>query len=108
MNIFCISLNDTQITNTMLLDWITDRERNRGINHEHYWIIKTDTELYDPSNDRQIHLLSQLIWQCRMNGFTSLMIRRNENPPNKREESESSVLQSKDNMDDSSIPKEES
>jgi hypothetical protein len=108
MNIFCISLKDTQITNPLLLDWLTDNERQRGINHKRYWIIRTDTELYNPSGDKQIHLLSQLIWQARMHGFTSLMITKYAHTTDQRKESEPSMVQPSDTGNSDKIPEEKS
>lgn len=86
MNILCISQEESGISSIQLLDWITSRDVNRGVNHEKYWIINTDTQLDNRYNDVEVDKLGKLLAKTLYNEYQSIMIKKHEQITSKRED----------------------
>lgn len=78
MNIFCINVEEARLQNITFLDWLTGPTLNRGKNSERYWMIKTDTRFY-PSDNKDAHILGQLLDACRTHNFSMLMLIKQQN-----------------------------
>ena len=78
MNILSISLEESKILNTQVLDWITSPEVKGGANKETFWIIKTDVNIYNPANDIEVEKLSKLLFLAGIHEFKfqNLIIRK--------------------------------
>lgn len=77
MNILQVPYNEMPYQlDTALLDHLTSEEVNRGKRTEEYWILKSDTNILQDPNQKnmQAEQLNRLLFETARRGFTSLMI----------------------------------
>lgn len=73
--IFIIDIEDTKLVGRIdLLDWLCSSEVLRGRVTDRYWIVKTDTSIYNTYGDPDVNYLMAMLQRAQIAGYESLMI----------------------------------
>lgn len=78
MKALVVKLEHTNLMNRIdLLDWVCSPAINKGKQTDRYWIINTDTQIYNTYNDPDVNYMMAMLFRTNSVGYSSLMIMKN-------------------------------
>lgn len=75
-NILSISLEESTISNTTVLDWVVGDQAKGGSVTEKYWLINVNVLFNNPENNEDAQKLRNILNSCLMNNYQILIIRK--------------------------------